>query len=99
MTFRAIHEALYRFQQEIEHNSDLNFFSSGVFLNCRPMSYWAKTKSFQTRMHSSRMRTARSSSHPGGVPGPGGSPPGTPPPEQPPRTSTPPVNRILDTRL
>ena len=34
----------------------------------------------RTRMHSSRMRTARSSSHPGGAVGVGGSPPGTPPP-------------------
>ena len=49
MTFRAIHEAQWRYQQETEHNSDLNFLS-GVFLNCRPMSCREKTKPFQKFM-------------------------------------------------
>ena len=46
-----------------------------------------------TRMHCSRMRTARSSSCPGGR-----SPPGTPPPPGT-RHPSPPVDRILDTRF
>ena len=50
-------------------------------------------KLYQARMHSGRMRTARSSGHPGG------SPSGTPHPSSrggDPRKETPPVNRITD---
>ena len=61
-------------------------------------------KLLQTRMHSSRMRTARSSSRPGGLhqapPGPDPPGPGTPPGTRHPPGSgppPPPVNRITDT--